>query len=623
MFKKKVNKEEKKKNQEKKIQGKRFVRQFATIGGISNYENYIKCSRGYMACITAYRYPKEVADLWLLNVVRYMRELDPNIIVKFDVIDYPHDLATVVNNMVDENEDNYRNANKSTIMLDSRGKIEELLELYERCKNAGEVLKLIQLRIYVFEKSVRDLEKLVKKVQDKMLSKMKILTSVTLGNALEDYKSLMKTDVLLGQEMPGETIARGFPFNSSYFVEENGSYFGRSSTGGIISVDVNKKNSQRPSNDMVIIGKKGYGKSELLRDIAYNKLLDGGRVIIADVEGEHIQFTKDNGGVVISIDDPSFSFNIMQILNTGESDFDKILNFHWTRLKAILKYMIPEVTTKQINMFIKACRHVYSAYGFFDCADWESLSIPKLEEPVNILKHEFQKLRENQKSLFTKRMMNDLEDLIEGLEQYVDPSLYGKKFNTNNKLDLSANLICFDMRSINRDEKNIQEFQLYNMNSLVWNEVVKNKGKAMLSIFFDEDHRFIKPTMPIESLDMRDMIVREARKYEGCIILATQSIREYMGTSTGYFADRIKSMLEMMTYHIFYNQDDSAIDLIKEIYPRIPRSYLNSLPTAQVGEMIFDIAGVRSLYGRHELTDQQIKLYDGKITNEQLQGTYS
>lgn len=93
-------------------------------------------------------------------------------------------------------------------------------------------------------------------------------------------------------------------------------------------------------------------------------------------------------------------------------------------------------------------------------------------------------------------------------------------------------------------------------------------------------------------LDMVTRYLREARKYFAGIVLASQSVRDYMPEDDFSGADKIRILFELCQYKLMFKQDSSSKDHIRKIFGEgMTCSQVESIPFLEQGENILSVAG--------------------------------
>ncbi len=72
--------------------------------------------------------------------------------------------------------------------------------------------------------------------------------------------------------------------------------------------------------------------------------------------------------------------------------------------------------------------------------------------------------------------MEDLETIVSELDEFIDPLIYGSIFNVQTNFNVqNEQFVVFDLSSIKRDPDEIASAEMFLINNLMWNEMMKNK----------------------------------------------------------------------------------------------------------------------------------------------------
>ena len=171
--------------------------------------------------------------------------------------------------------------------------------------------------------------------------------------------------------------------------------------------------------------------------------------------------------------------------------------------------------------------------------------------------------------------------------------------------------------------------QIFNMISLCWDNCVTN-GKLMQDMLdrkevelidvkkflmiIDESHRWIN-TKKRHALESITTYLREARKFFGGIILASQSIRDYVPEGSGDVEiDDLKKIFELTQYKFIFHQEANVLPLLDKVFENtITSSQRNKIPKLEVGENILAISSDKNLEFRVHLTKEEEYLFRGGI----------
>ena len=133
-------------------------------------------------------------------------------------------------------------------------------------------------------------------------------------------------------------------------------------------------------------------------------------------------------------------------------------------------------------------------------------------------------------------------------------------------------------------------------------------------MIIDESHRWIN-TKKRHALESITTYLREARKFFGGIILASQSIRDYVPEGSGDVEiDDLKKIFELTQYKFIFHQESNVLPLLDKIFENtITSSQRNKIPKLEVGENILAISSDRNLEFRVHLTKEEEYLFRGGI----------
>lgn len=133
-------------------------------------------------------------------------------------------------------------------------------------------------------------------------------------------------------------------------------------------------------------------------------------------------------------------------------------------------------------------------------------------------------------------------------------------------------------------------------------------------MIIDESHRWIN-TKKRHALESITIYLREARKYFGGIILASQSIRDYVPEGSGVEEiDELKKIFELTQYKFIFHQESNVLPLLDKVFENtLTISQRNKIPKLEVGETILCISSDKNLEFKVYLTKEDERLFQGGI----------
>ncbi len=99
--------------------------------------------------------------------------------------------------------------------------------------------------------------------------------------------------------LPASSVANMYPFNFSGKTDPEGMYIGRDKYGSSILVDFDRRDEDKTTSNILILGNSGQGKSYLLKLLLTNIRESGKAVICLDPEAEYEELCTALGGTYI------------------------------------------------------------------------------------------------------------------------------------------------------------------------------------------------------------------------------------------------------------------------------------------------------------------------------------
>lgn len=370
--------------------------------------------------------------------------------------------------------------------------------------------------------------------------------------------------------LPTMTLSAGFPFTKTNFNDPKGYMLGVDiHTSLPIFYDIYTLNNSRTSHNMAIISSTGGGKSYTMKKMIVNEFAKGTKLFIFDAENEYKKIVEQNKGEYIDLYSKTGGIiNPLQIRfipsdddNHETKETDCPLAKHLGFLEAFFKTSFETITEKEIIMLLAIVESLYNRKGIFKNTSINTLRNMKPED-YPIFSELYEYLPEYKKTVKSKEEIKIIEQLDILLSRFLtgtDSFLFDGHTNIN----LENDLIAFNLQELlysgNQRLINTQTLNLltYLNNSIVANKInndkLKQEDKKHIMIIADEFHLFIDEENP-EVLRNFGQLARRIRKYTGSLIVATQSIKDFVGSN---------SILRHSTA-IFNNCQYTMIGMLKE-----------------------------------------------------------
>ena len=210
-------------------------------------------------------------------------------------------------------------------------------------------------------------------------------------------------------------------------------------------------------------------------------------------------------------------------------------------------------------------------------------------------------------------------------------SSYGHIFNGYTSFSnlKDVQIITYDMSKLKEMDDRVFDAQLFNILSTCWDNCVTN-GSIMKKLYesgkikwedivhflilIDESHRWLN-VKKLYALNLISIYMREAPKFFGGIMMASQSIRDYVpdeNSSSG--VDELKKLFELTQYKFIFHQDSSALPLLDKIFENVlTYEQRNRIPRLMKGENILCISGDRNIEFKVYLSKEEERIFTGGV----------
>lgn len=600
-------------------------------------ERYIKTGDGYVSCIMVYEYPPQAGDFWLSNLM--------NIDGVYSILDVAteksSDAQDDIVHSLNELEVRYEHAQDDGTRIEAEQNYKLLKDLLVSVKTQGEVIKLIQCRLYVAGRTKQEVDRRVGEIIDELESD-DYRCAVFLNETEYMYKALFQPyhkqiqekNKRVGNPMPAISLAGGYPFNFEQLDDPYGFHIGVSSTGGNIILDQFEKTVTRLSYDVLIVGKKGSGKSTLMKLMMEINAIIGNYIRLIDVTGEFSELARKVGGTIITLDGSSGIINYLEVFKTAEDEAISFAN-HLSKLNSLYKYLSPSADEPERNEFEEYVRKLYEVKGLWLSNTTEPQRItglppevyPTFDDLLTLIRSDLYEDFDTRKvnrnySPYKWRRLENIELTLDNLVHS-----YGKMFNGKTSIpDLSGKqIIVFNVQNVSTLKSEIFNALLFNVMSLMFDDMIRigvpSKQKyesgtpiyqiPKLLLMVDEAHKFINTKNPL-ALEYMIGIVREGRKYFTGLTMASQSIRDFAPQNNDSEAvEKLKTLFELTQYKFIMQQEANCKEILRTIFgDGLTESQLKQIPRFGVGECFLSTGG-DILHTYIQITQQEKELFKG------------
>lgn len=644
--------EEEKSSKKPKLD-KAFLTKIQPQGGMTFKDKYIQKGDGYEACVHVWDYPSNVNLLWLDKV---MAMYDVTVVADVTTMDQDETISSINKSMV-EHDVRFRSAKQESDRMDAQRSYKEMEDLYQQISEMGEVIKLLHIRLFVATPTIWELERKVEQTISK-LNSIGFKGQIFLNETYYEWQSLFLPyeqqirfpNKREGKGMPAITLASGLPYHFSELNDRTGSFLGTSFTGGNVLFDLFHKDKLRRFYNAVVVGKMGAGKSTTLKKLLMDNEARGNFIRGFDVTGEFKTLVGALGGQSISLDGSDGIINPLQIYRADDkSNYkEEQVSFeqyekqcfmqHISKVAIFYEFLAGSPSTEEIEEFKKILRMFYESLGFMKKTKTTGVTtLGNKEYPIfsDLLEYIREQLYDNsEKRTIRNELSISRVDRLEKIELVVDNLVnsYASLFNGHTTIQdiTDEQVIFFSIRNLTKLEKNVFQAQMYNTLNLIWDNLIQVGARQMKQMYqsetfdpddavrflimIDEAHRLVNAENMLAVSFLTDF-AREARKYFGGMILASQSIRDFVpdnkDTAT---VTKIRTLFELTQYKFVMQQDSNTLDSLRTIFEgQLTESELEHVPQLQQGDCLLSISGVGNIMLSIEASEEELKLFTGGL----------
>ena len=630
-----------------------LLEQIQPSGGITFQDTrYVETGTGYETCIHVYDFPQKLDDFWMAKVCNIN-----NTVVTVDIsTDNVMEVQKNINRSMKEQQYRYMEAQNCQEKYDAKQRFQEMERLYEEISSLGEVIKLLHIRIFVADHSYIRLEEKVKNILAKLESngfRAAIFlneTKTEWESMYRPYKEQQSEDLffIYGQPLTSNALAVGNPFHFSSLQDPCGDFLGKTPCGGNVLFDEFHKSKTRRFYNSLAVGTMGSGKSTLLKKRFLTNAIKGNYVRTFDISGEFTTLTKTLGGKVLKLDGTNGILNPLEVLKAEEGE-EISFTRHISKVSTIYKFLTEgSADTEEIIEFEELLRELYRTFGMeliggkvkSQVTGLPANRYPTFSDFLEYIERKMEDIQRKSKGYeaveldLVKHRMAIMDKIRRVLSNITNT--YGSLFDGHTSIDniLDEQIVTFDLSTIKEMKPSVFDAQIFNMISLCWDNCVTN-GKLMMErlrkakgeegaldpeqvtkflMIIDESHRWIN-TKKRHALESITIYLREARKFFGGIMLASQSIRDYVPEGSGAEEiDDLKKIFELTQYKFIFHQEADTLPLLDKVFEStLTQSQRNKIPKLEIGENILCIASDRNLEFKVHLTKEEDRIFEGGV----------
>ena len=337
----------------------------------------------------------------------------------------------------------------------------------------------------------------------------------------------------LGREfervLPAGSVANLYPFNYSGKTDPNGIYIGKDKYGSNIVVDFDRRDSDKTSANILILGNSGQGKSYLMKLLICNLLEAGKSVVSLDAEHELEELCSKLGGCFIDLMAGEKRINVLEVrywnedtdMETDESApgaFRKstLLARHISFLKDFFRaykdFSDPQLDTIEIML-----SKLYQKRGISEETDFRQLApedYPILSDLYALMEAELRHYQEG--SLYTRELLQEVLLGLHSLCVGADAPFFNGHTNISDD-----RFLVFGVGGVLTAAKSLRNALLFNVLAYMSDRLL-TAGNTVAAL--DELYLWLSNPVAIEYI--RNCLKR-VRKRDSALMMASQNLEDF------------------------------------------------------------------------------------------------
>ena len=335
--------------------------------------------------------------------------------------------------------------------------------------------------------------------------------------------------------LPASSVANLYPFNYSGKTDPHGFYIGKDKYGANILVDFDKRDDDKTSANILILGNSGQGKSYLLKLLLLNFLEAGKSVISLDVEHEQRDMCETVGGCFMDLMGGVYRINPLEPKcwddGSGPEDRDAPEAFRKsTRLSQHISFLkdffraYKDFSDRHIDTIeIMVCK-LYAKWGISDSTNFAGLKpedYPILSDLYELIEQEYREYDESQHQLYTAELLQEILLGLHSMCQGAEAQFFNGHTNVT-----SSRFIVFGVKGLLQASKNVRGAMLFNILSYMSDRLLTI---GCTTAALDELYVWLSDNVSVGTtiIEYIRNTLKRVRKKESNLIMASQNLEDF------------------------------------------------------------------------------------------------
>lgn len=377
------------------------------------------------------------------------------------------------------------------------------------------------------------------------------------------------------RNMPAESVAAMYPFVYSGINDGDGVLLGKDSTGGIVLIDIWRRQGDRTNSNLTILGRPGVGKSTTIKKWLKEEFGRGCKIIIIDPEDEYSGLAEGCDGAVIDVGNGAISrINPLQVrmrvplddeneeptarLYSDEEISRGPLALHYNFLRTFFKLYLKDgkedhaFTKMHLSCLEMALEETYANKNIF----WDTDLTKFKAEDWPIMSDLYEVIQKNSQGEKYKKYWEELELLLYPAAKGADKDLWCGPTTLKPKDEV----VVLNIQQLLEAEDTLRRAQFFNILSWAWSEIDEDWEEQII-LAVDEAYLLADPETP-QALQFLRNTSKRIRKREGGLWVITHNMVDFMDPAIRRFG---QALLDNPSYKFIMGQGENDIEALSKL----------------------------------------------------------
>lgn len=499
-------------------------------------------------------------------------------------------LKSIQNTIDQERTKTYANNAKETDVDAAEDVIDKARDLANSIRSSNATAVNLTINYLAYADTEEDLTKICQQIDGSLTGNQFMVRDLSYMQE-DGLKSMLPICMnafgdISGLDMTTSAFAGGLGFFPAVGLNDpTGTFLGSDDSHNPVFLDLWSREGGRMNSNLLVLGITGSGKSTTLKDLVFDRMAEGDKILILDAEKEYLDLANAmHGNVIDGFGENSSRINPLQLRdipevfddpNKSQAEIERILSdpyfkgslsMHMEFLKTWFALYIPALAQPENAIEMSALEScLYEMY--------RTAGITERTDPRTMRNDQFPIMSDLYKAIAQVVATHELGGRPVGditpydhLLAYLQPAVSGADrfvFNGPTTVNLDRALNVINVFTLLKAPANVKNAQFHNICTYAWLFLTKNRKEHTIMLV-DEAHLFITKDSSVTFKFLHESM-RRCRKYNSSLWIASQNVADFLGKGGSDVAE-LEGMLNNPTIRFVMNEKSTDISYLKHLF---------------------------------------------------------